>query len=434
MNSRYQPRPAGKEPHCLRRRRRSLDCHDSRIPQHRTSRLGSLFPHPAADDRLVVDESAAGEAGNRLRRGNGRGQGSGAVHREDGVHLRVGRDRGQGRNVALGRRVPDNVDRVGARPIVRQHLVEGSLRVRGDARQFQPKVEQVVDRHHPGAAAIGDDGNPAARHWTKTAGDFRSRKELLEALDADHARTQQRRLDDGVGRRKGAGMSHGCLRRLAVAPGLYRNHRLEARRGPGGRHELAWLRDGFQVDEDGLGFPVEREPVDAVAYVDIAHVSERDQLREPDILARGPVDDRRHDGAGLRNQPDVTARRHQVRKAGVEPDMRRDRANRIGPYDAHDRRTRGIEHCLLLFCRQSRGNDDCGPATSLRQFSDDTRHRSGRRCHNPKVGRLREIEGGTVAALITQLVVFRIDQEHLSTEPAGTDVCHEYGAHGPDPG
>lgn len=74
------------------------------------------------------------------------------------IHAGVVHANGDRVVIALRRGVADDVDRVVVRPGSRQHLVEpldGGGREAGNA---HAKIHRLVDGHHAGSAAVGDDG------------------------------------------------------------------------------------------------------------------------------------------------------------------------------------------------------------------------------------------------------------------------------------
>ena len=62
--------------------------------------------------------------------------------------------------------------------------------------------------------------------------------------------------------------------------------------------------------QDGLGVHVERQPVQAVADINVGHVSQRDELGKTDALGRRPIDHGRDHGTRLRYQRDAARQGH----------------------------------------------------------------------------------------------------------------------------
>ena len=66
-------------------------------------------------------------------------------------------------------------------------------------REFDPAVDEVVDRQHAGAAAVGDDADPRALERREARGDLGGVEQLCEPVDAQDAGPLQRGVDDAVG-------------------------------------------------------------------------------------------------------------------------------------------------------------------------------------------------------------------------------------------
>ena len=117
----------------------------------------------------------------------------------------------------------------------------------------------------------------------------------------------ERRVVDGVRAGERAGMGGGRLRALRHAAGLHHDDRLHARRGTRGRHELARVLDGFDVEQNRTGLVIHREIVEQIGNIDIDLVADRDDAGEADAALRGPIDHAGRDRARLRNQREISA-------------------------------------------------------------------------------------------------------------------------------
>jgi hypothetical protein len=71
------------------------------------------------------------------------------------------------------------------------------------------------------------------------------------------------------------------------------------------RHELPRIGNGFEVENDGAGPGVASEEIQAIGYVDVGHVAERDDLRKPHTVVGRPVDQRGRNRARLGQKRDV---------------------------------------------------------------------------------------------------------------------------------
>jgi len=76
---------------------------------------------------------------------------------EHGIGVGICQQRCERCDVALGRRITDDVDRVGARPAGRQHRVELRERLRRERRQLSAALDQRIGRHYRRSTAVTDD-------------------------------------------------------------------------------------------------------------------------------------------------------------------------------------------------------------------------------------------------------------------------------------
>ena len=87
------------------------------------------------------------------------------------VDAGIGERRGGRVGKALRRRVADDVDRIAARPLRRQLLVQQCDGFVRQLRQRHPVLRGAVGGHHAGAAAVGEDREPlAGRHAGRRRG------------------------------------------------------------------------------------------------------------------------------------------------------------------------------------------------------------------------------------------------------------------------
>ena len=219
------------------------------------------------------------------------------------------------------------------------------------------------------------------------------------------------------------------------AAGLDQQHRLVARRGARGGHELARRLHRFDVHQDGACVRVAAEVVEHVAEVDVAAVAERDEMREPDLARLGPVQQRRRQCARLRDEGQRPRQRRGVREAGVEADARHQQADAVRPQDAQHVGPRGVEHGLAQARptrrgggRQARGDDHRRPRAAAAEFVDDPGHRGCRRADHREVGRLRQARHVGMADAAGHGGVLRVDRPHRPAEAAFEQVAHQRGA------
>ena len=151
-------------------------------------------------------------------------------------------------------------------------------------------VFERVGGEHAGAAAIGEDGEAAALRPQSRGERDDGLEELAQAIDAQHARAAEGGVVDGVGAGERAGMGKRGPGACGAASRLDDDHRLGARGDPPGGHEFARVRDALDVEQDRPRRRIERQIVEHVAEIDVAHVAERGDMREADVARRRPVE------------------------------------------------------------------------------------------------------------------------------------------------
>ena len=296
----HQPRGRGRRLEILRRRRRGLGqqllvapvANQMHVRADRalgravgrdvgrgkeTARLGhGHLAHPVGQHVLAVLALHLLEGvEHRLRALGARGDRGRRVHHQHRVEfLRLQQDLQRGA-VTAARGVADDVHRVAARPGRRQHRIELLDRLRREIRQRAAEVDQAIDRHDPGTAAVGHDRQPlAARAHRDAPREGLDRGEqLVEVVHAQHAGAADRRIVDVVGAGQRTGVRRGGLRPLGDAPGLDHHHRLDACRGACRRHEGAPLVDRLDVEQDRLGPGIAGQVVEGIAEVDVERVA-----------------------------------------------------------------------------------------------------------------------------------------------------------------
>lgn len=149
-----------------------------------------------------------------------------------------------------------------------------------------------------------------------------------------------------------------------MASCLEHDHRLDARRGTGGRHELPRLGHRLQIHDDCACRSIAGKQVKPVADVDIRHVPERDDVGETNTVVGCPIDQRRDDRPRLGKQRDVARLRRHMREAGVELERWDHQADRVRPDDPEEVRSCRVQHRLpqSVLTRESGSDDDSGPA------------------------------------------------------------------------
>ena len=410
-----------------------------------------LFRHVVAGDARVHEDLArlghggsANPAGNQrkgraLGRQHDRHHGAGDVGRwhdrrgrldeqQRAGGLRVARQHLQRVHVALRGRVANDVHRVVVRPVGRQHGVQLAHHQLAQRGQGHALGGARVRGHHAGAAAVGQDGHAVADRGAKARQDLGCQEELLQAVHAQHARAG----DGGVvhlvrasqrPRVRGRGAAA-----LFAAAGLHGDHRLVARGRAGGRHELARIVDRFDVQQDGARLRVVGQVVQHVAEVHVGVFAQRNEVRKADVARLGPVQHGGDQRARLRDEGQLPGPRRDVRKACVQPGVRRQQAHAVGAQDAHQARAGDVQHGLLLLGRQARGDDHHRLGAALGQLAHQLDH-GGRRCaDHGQLGRFGQLVHAGVAAAAVQLFVLRVHRVDRSAKAAGAHVAPQRAA------
>ena len=166
-----------------------------------------------------------------------------------------------------------------------------------------------------------------------------------------------------------------------VAAGLEQDDRLDA----GGRaqraHEAAGVADALDVHQDVVGAVVVDQVIEDFAEIDVGRHAQRNDRREADLVALGPVEHRRTHGAGLRNQSQVAAVGGHFGEGGVEADVRADDAEAVGAEDTDVVGTGDLEHLALerradvAGFREAGGDDDDVAHTAAPALFNDLWHR-----------------------------------------------------------
>ena len=187
-------------------------------------------------------------------------------------------DRFQCLDIALGRGVADDVDRIRVRPVGWQYRIELRDGRHRQLSQRNPCVRSRVGGHDARAAAVGQHRQLVGPVRTESRQRLRSQEQIVQRVDAQHARARNRRLVDHIRACHGAGVRCRCALALERAAGLDHDDRLVARSRACRRHELARRIDRFDVEQDGPGVGVTRQIVQYIAKVDVGVFAERHQM------------------------------------------------------------------------------------------------------------------------------------------------------------
>ena len=208
-----------------------------------------------------------------------------------------------------------------------------------------------------------------------------------------------------------------------MAPGFDDDDRLQAGGRARGRHEFARAGDRLDVKQDRARAAVERQPIQHVAEIDVRHVAQRHQMREPDLARARPIQNGRGHGARLRDERKVALGRGQMREGRVEPGAGNQQAQAIGPDDAHQMRPCRVEHRvfqrLAFLARQfaeARRDHDGGFAAARAQIADGAGHGRRRGADHGEIRDLRQGRDVRVGEDALDRAVFGIDRQNGAGE------------------
>ena len=226
------------------------------------------------------------------------------MHEQHRAAIRIGEQRLQRLAVPLDRGVADDVDRIGARPGGRQHVVELRAQACAQFPQRDAGERRRIGRHHPGAAAVGHQRQPFVAVAPEAGERLRGHEEVLQGVHAQHASAADRGIEHDVGAGHRAGVRSGRLHAAARAARLYDDDRLVAGGGAGGRHELAGRLDRFDVEKDRAGARIARQAVEQVAEIHVGTLAEGHHVGKADAPRLRPIEHGGHECARLRYESD----------------------------------------------------------------------------------------------------------------------------------
>jgi hypothetical protein len=212
-------------------------------------------------------------------------------------------------------------------------------------------------------------------------------------------------------------------------PGLDHDHRLGARRGAGGGHELAGVSHPFHVQQHRRGVPVVGQVIEHVAEVHVGHGAEGHQVGKPYPPGIGPVDHAGHHGAGLGHEGRAALPGRQVREAGVQRPPRHQHAQGVGADDAHQVRARRVQQLLLqapaLGAELGKpGADHHGrPGTALTELGHQPGHGFRRRGDHRQIGGDRQAGHVRVGQHPVNGLVLRVHGQHRPVETGTEEIA-----------
>ena len=138
---------------------------------------------------------------------------------------------------------------------------------------------------------------------------FGGGQQVLEAVDAEHAGAAQRGLERQVGR--------AVVVQQAQPARIATTGRSRAAARAADRNSAVVL-DAADVQQDGAGAGVARQPVERHAEADIGVGADADDVAEADAVRLRPVDHRAAQRGGLRDQRQAPGRRRDMGPGGVQ--------------------------------------------------------------------------------------------------------------------
>ena len=153
------------------------------------------------------------------------------------------------------------------------------------------------------------------------------------------------------------------------------------------------------------------------------------KCEKPMPRAAGPVEHGGDQRARLRDEGQLAGQRVGVREAGVQPDVRRQQAEAVGPEDAQQVRPRGVEHGLLLRGVEPGGEHDRGARAARAELRRSARARVAGgvqiTARSGASGRLGDVG---VDRHAVELRVLRVDRPERAGEAAVAQVAPDRGA------
>lgn len=263
-------------------------------------------------------------------------------------------------------------------------------------------------------------------------------EQFVDVVDAQHARAPERRVVNRVRPGERARVRRGGLRRFHMAARLDDDDGFQTCGGARRRHEFPRMRDRFDIEQDRARAPVQRQPVQHVAEIDVGHRAERDHVRKADLARVRPIEHGGRHRARLGDEGEIALGGRKMREGGVEPRAGHQDAQAIRPDDPHEMGLGGIEHRLFqrlaLAARQFA--EPCRQhhrrlATARRQFADHARYDLGRRAYDGEIGCCRQRRHVGIGVDALDRFVFRVHRQDRTLESAGEQIARKHVADRP---
>ena len=168
-----------------------------------------------------------------------------------------------------------------------------------------------------------------------------------------------------------------------------------------------------------MGLFIEREVIEQIGDIDIELVADRNDAGKADGALRRPVHHAGGNGAGLRDQRQISRRRHVRGKARIEADAGHHDAQAIRPDQPHAVFSRGplrrIRQRARTVAEPGTDNDRARRAAASRLI-DQACDGAGRRGEDNEFGRKSQFCDAADGRDTIDLVIARIDEAELALE------------------
>ncbi len=296
-------------------------------------------------------------------------------------------------------------------------------------------ADQRIGRHHCRTAAVGHDGQPVAAKRPRQRQRFCRHEQIERGFDAKHSGTTKGGIVDVVGTGQCPGMGGGSLGGFRDTPRFHCDDRLVARCCARRGHELARVRDRFDIQKDRRGRGVRCEIVEHVAEVDVCGIAERDEMRKTDPAGIRPVEQCRGERTGLGYESDLSRACAGMGEAGIQSDRRHQQSDAVRSEYSQQVRFRGVQHGLRQGAAlgignrtQTGGQHHRSLAAPGAELVNDTRDGLRRRADHREVGHPIQASHFRNGAQAGHARVLRIDREDGAGVAPREQIAHHRGA------
>ena len=223
---------------------------------------------------------------------------------------------------------------------------------------------------------------------------------------------------------------------MGHAAGLHCDDRLDPCGGSRRRHEFAGVLDRFDIEQNGPRLVVEREIIQQIGDIDVELIANRHDARKAYAALCRPVHHAGGNGARLRDQREISRKRHVRGEACVEICARHHDAKTIRSDQPHSVLVRGKLSCIRQRARtvtEPRRNDDCAGRALFSGLFDKPWNRCGWCGDDHEFRRKRQFCQEIDRCDAVDLGIMRIDQPKLAFESGLANVSKDRPADRPLP-